>query len=153
MKRFEFQLEKVLELRRYEEREWELRLAEVTGRLIAVEQEIDQWSARRAQTVGVEVGAGDVDMSAWHSREEYVGLIDDRTRTLRRQLAGIGAEREKIRQGYLEASRRRKALSKLKERRSDEYYRDSLRDEVRNLDEIAGSMTARRLATSEDEDV
>lgn len=153
MRRFAFKLEKVLEFRRYDEREWELKLAEVTNRVIAVEQEIAGWALRRSETTGRTVATGTVDMHLLRSREEYVTLIDDRVRQLQSRLVVLEAEREKVRGGYLEASRRRKALSKLKERRSDEYYQEALKDEIRALDDISGSMTSQRRRESEEGNV
>jgi flagellar protein FliJ len=153
VRRFAFQLDKVLELRRYHEQEWELKLAEVTGRVLAVEHELADWANRRQAASGVSVAAGQVDLQFLRSREDYVNLIDDRVRRLQSRLVSLEAEREKVRAGYLEASSARKALSKLRERRSDEYYKESGREEYRNLDEIAGSMSSRRRSESEEENV
>ena len=150
MRRFAFKLEKVLELREYHEREWELRLAEVTSRVIGVENEITELGERRHATQSVAIRPGHVDLGDARNREEYVNLIDDRVRHLRRRLVALEEERSRVRDHYLDASRERKALSKLKERRSEEYYKDSLKEEIRSLDEIAGSMTYRRLRSSED---
>lgn len=153
MRRFAFRLEKVLELRAYREREWELKLADVTGRLLGVEREIEQWAGRRVAAAQRTVEAGPVDMDDMRNRAAYVALVDGRVGALHSRLASLEVERERIRERYLEASRRRKALSRLKERRSDEYYEDSLRDEYRMLDEIAGTSTARRLSGSEADNV
>lgn len=153
MRRFSFQLEKVLEIRRYHEQEWELKLAEVTGRALAVENELADWAQRRSATTRAGEHRGEIDLGYLRSREDYVTLIDDRVRQLQSRLVGLESERARVREGYLEASSGRKALSKLKERRSDEYYKDAKREEHRNLDEIAGSMHTRRRSESEDDDV
>jgi len=153
MRRFSFKLEKVLELRRFAEREWEHRLAEATSRVIEVENEISDWAERRTATSTNHVPAGRVDMGALRSREDYVNLIDDRVYQLQSRLVTLEAERKKVRSGYLEVSQKRKALSKLKERQGDEYYKDALKEETRSLDEIAVSMTAGKLAHAEDEHV
>ena len=153
MRRFSFDLEKVLELRRYTEREWELKLAEVTSRIINVENEISSWAERRQATTSVTVPRGRVNMHTMRSRADYVGLIDDRVRQLQSRLVSLEAEREKVRKRYLEVSRDRKALSKLKERRSEEYYQDAKKEEIRTLDEIASSMRTQRLMESEEGNV
>lgn len=153
MRRFAFKLEKVLELRRFAEREWEHKLAEATSRVIGVENEISEWAERRSATSTNRVPNGRVDMGVLRSREDYVNLIDDRVYRLQSRLVTLEAEREKVRARYLEVSQRRKALSKLKERQGDEYYKDALKEETRSLDEIAVSMTAGKLAHAEDEDV
>jgi flagellar export protein FliJ len=153
MRRFGFSLEKVLELRRYAEREWELKLSEVTSRVIAVEQEILDWGRRRHDTRRYHADAGTIDMSVMKSCEEYVSLIDARVMTLQHRLVALEAEREKVREGYIDASKKRKALTRLKERQADEYYRNALRQEGRVLDEIAGSQVIRRRSEMEEIDV
>jgi flagellar FliJ protein len=153
MRRFGFSLEKVLELRRYAEREWELKLAEVTSRVIAVEQEILEWGRRRHEMRRYHAPTGTIDISVLRSREEYVNRIDARVMMLQHRLVALEAERAKVREGYVEASKKRKALTRLKERQADEYYKEALRDEGRVLDEIAGSQVIRRRSEMEEIDV
>lgn len=153
MRRFHFPLEKVLELRRYAEREWELRLGEVTGRVVAVEQEILDWGRRRHEMRRYHASAGTLDVELLQSREGYVNLIGARVVELQHRLVALETERAKIREGYVEASRKRKALTRLKERQEREYYRGALREEGRVLDEIAGSQVIRRRSEMEEMDV
>lgn len=153
MHRFAFKLEKILELRRHAEREWEIRLGEVTGRIVSAENEIAQWGTRRRSTSRIAVVAGSVDMDLLYSREEYLLLVDQRVRQLQVRVAAMEVEREKVRVGYLDASRKRKALSKLRERREQSYYSLARRQEVHVLDEIGGDQAVRRLHEREDNDV
>jgi flagellar export protein FliJ len=153
MRRFSFKLEKILELRRYAEQEWELKLAEVTGRVVSVEREIESWGRRRHSTSRYHAGPGTIDMTILRSKEEYVSRIDQRVLELQHQLAALETERAKVREGYVQASKKRKALTRLKERQSHEYYRDALRDEGRVLDEIAGSQLIRSRLETEEIDV
>ena len=97
MRRFSFKLEKVLELRRYAEREWELKLAEVTSRVLGVEQEIAEWARRRVDARSLHVGAGTVDMRLMTSCEDYVNRIDERVLELQHRLVALEVEREKVR--------------------------------------------------------
>ena len=153
MRRFAFKLEQVLELRRYVEREWEIKLAQATSRIVEAQREISRWGSQRTSTAAIQTGAGQVDMETLRSREDYLTLIDQRVMELQNRMVTLEKERDSVREGYLEASRKRKALTKLKERREREYYKDALRDEGRTIDEIAGSQTVRRLRESEEADV
>ena len=150
MRRFSFKLEKILELRRYAEREWEQKLAEVTGRVVAAEDELRNWARRRAATRLVQGGPGALDMDLLRSRDDYLSLIDQRVAQLENRLAALEVEREKVRQDYIKVSRKRKALTKLKERRSAEYYSDALREQGRELDEIGSVQAVRRISRMED---
>jgi len=153
VRRFDFRLEKVLELRLYAEREWELKLAEVTGRVVAAEQEISLWGRRRFDTRKYHAAAGTLDVQLLKNREAYVNRIDQRVEELQHRLVALETERSKVREGYLEASRKRKALTRLKERQSEEYYRKALREETRVLDEIGGNQVIRRRLETEEIDV
>ena len=153
MRRFSFKLEKVLELRRYAEREWELKLAEATRRVIDTETRITDWGEKRGDAAAIHAPLGPVDMSTLYSREEYLNRVDQQVAILHRRLALLEEERGEVRDGYLEASSRRKALSKLEERRSEEYYRAALREEGKAIDEIAGTQAVKRILESEETDV
>ena len=153
MRRFGFSLEKVLELRRYTEQQWEIKLGEVTARIVAVEQEMMQWGRRRHDMRRYHAPSGTIDIGVMKSRDEYVNLIDVRVMALQHRLVALESERAKVREGYLEASKNRKALTRLKERQSENYYREALRDEGRVLDEIAGSQVIRRRSEMEETDV
>ena len=153
MRRFAFKLEKVLELRQFAEREWELKLADATRKVIDTETQISDWGAKRGQVSSLRAGVGRVDMALLWSREEYLNRVDQQVALLQHRLVVQEEERSEVRDGYLKASSRRKALSKLKERRSEEYYHDALREETRAIDEIAGTQAVKRIHESEEIDV
>lgn len=157
MRRFSFKLEKVLELRRYAEREWELKLAEVTSRVVVAENDLQRWARQRVSTVMVGGGTGTergtVDMDLLRSRDDYLSLIDQHVAQLQSRIAALEVEREKVRRHYLRVSQKRKALSKLKERRSSEYYSDAAREQNREIDEIGGVQAVRRINRMESADV
>jgi flagellar export protein FliJ len=150
MRRFEFDLEKVLELRRYAEREWELKLAEVTGRVLGAEREIADLRAARESTTAVSVRPGRVDMGSLSGRQEYLALIERRTVELRGRLARLEREREEVRAEYLQASRARKAISQLRDRRAAEHYREARKEEAREYDEIGVTLAVKRIREGRD---
>ena len=49
MRKFQFNLEKILELRKYDEQQWELKLGEATGRCNALHRDIAACKASRKQ--------------------------------------------------------------------------------------------------------
>jgi len=144
MRRFQFRLERFLELRRWKEREWELKLAKALGECLLLQQRIRQ--------IGEEIGASRlaeytegrrVDVEAMARRELYVQrLAMERERAVV-TLEEKRREMEKVRARYLEASKERKVLDKLKERRSEEYYDRQLDEEYRTVDDMNNSAAAR----------
>ncbi len=147
MRRFQFRLERFLELRRWKERQWEIALAKILGECLRLERRIEQ--------IGEEIGASRlvaytegvrIDVEAMARRDHYVlRLAKERERT-REILTVKRMEMEKVRASYLEASKERKVLDKLKERRSDEYYEHQLDEEFKSIDDMSTSaaVNARR---------
>jgi len=144
MKRYKFRLERLLTLRRHTERMWEMRLAEATGACVFLENRIrdlreESFEYASLPSVGIIFSAVDVLARAdFRKRLEYE--IDDAS--LRLETAN--AHREKVNLAYLDASRARKVLDKLKERKAEEYYQDQARREAKILDEVAMSKAAGR---------
>jgi flagellar export protein FliJ len=63
--------------------------------------------------------------------------LQARIETLHAALARQETELEKVRAGYLAASRNRKVLDKLRERQGEAYRKQQGREEGTRLDEIA----------------
>ncbi|WP_455383074.1 flagellar export protein FliJ [Salinispira pacifica] len=147
MKRFHFKLDRLLKIREYHEREWEVKLANASRLCIELEHEIDHLSRERAETVLGSVGPTEespiLDVNDLAARQRYLTFLDHRTGELSETLAVREVEREEVRSKLAEASKARKVLEKLKERRSGEYTRDAARHTAKTLDEIAGSALAR----------
>ena len=142
MRRFRFRLEKLLAIRRYVEREWELRLGRATSAVIATRAGIAEAQDGIARSYGegsaASIGAAmDAGLVIW--AERYRQGMHARIASLEERLAAEVAELEKVRLGYLEASRKRKVLDKLKERQGEEVRRQQNRDEIAVLNEIATS--------------
>jgi len=137
MRRFQFRLERFLDLRRWKEREWELALAKILGECLLLEN--------RIREIGTEIGASRlavftvgarVDIEAMTRRELYVQrLARERERT-QVTLTEKRKEMEKVRARYLEASKERKVLDKLKERRAEEYYDRQRDEEFKTVDDL-----------------
>jgi flagellar FliJ protein len=138
MKRFRFNLEKVLELRRYEERRWELKLGEVTGRCVSINRRIKERTEDRRRIFEQRRLGGSEGFADFRAADRYAERMDQERQRLSRELESCEREREEVRQGFLEASRRRKVIERLKERKEQHYYRQQRKEEQKELDDIAG---------------
>lgn len=119
MKRFEFTLETVLNLRISEEREWENKLAAVTGECAKLRMEISGYGAEKNRCA---VENTFRDINSLLSVARYQALMDKRAAEASRKLSLKEKEREKVLKGFIEASRKRKILDKLKEKQQSEYH-------------------------------
>jgi flagellar FliJ protein len=137
MKRFRFNLQKVLDLRSYRERDAEVelgravtRLMEITSRLKALAEERFRAAAGRfAPSNSVE------DMRSY---ELYLARLDVQKEALLEEAAAAELAVNEKREAYLAASRDRKIIDKLKEKRFGEYRKLSLREEVKAADDASG---------------
>jgi flagellar FliJ protein len=146
MRRFQFRLERFLDLRRWKEREWEIALAKALGECLLLEKRIEAIADEVASSMLSAFVAGvQIDVRGMARRELYLQrLAVERERT-QAALAEGRKELEKVRVKYLDAAKERKVLDKLKERRSDEYYAHQLDEEYKSIDDMNTSSATLRL--------
>jgi len=161
MRRFQFRLERFLELRRWKEREWELKLARALGECVLLENRIreigEQIGSVRlvgfTETIAASGGAPNaasggtarVDVEAMWRRDQFVQRLTAERERAAAMLQVKRREMETVRARYLEVSRDRKVLDKLRERREQEYYDRQLDDEYRAVDDMNTSAAAVRV--------
>ena len=143
MKRFRFRLEELLRIRRYYERTWEIKLAEASGHCVRLEGLLRELEAERLENTSCSVGGLIYDIAELHVRNEYLRRIDSETRTAKSELERRIKERDEINRQYLIASKNRKILEKLEERKAGEYYKIQLKEEGKALDEIGSQLMIR----------
>ena len=137
MKRFRFRLEQLLALRKHQEREWELKLADITGKCLLLENAIRECQGNVLESFDKRrAGEGTLDMVDYVAAEMYMARLRQEIEEHRAELEIRHKEREEIQKGYLEAAKKRKVLDKLKERRADEYYRQAKGEEQKTADEV-----------------
>ena len=148
MRRFRYRLERLLELRRYREREWELKLAGITGRCLRIRSEIQSRHSIKGQThQDWRIPAGPVDINRLFASERYLLRMDQEIKVLGQELVIREEERTEIQGRYLEVSKMRKVLDKLKERRQQEYYQEQKKEELKSADETYLGRASRRKLT------
>jgi flagellar FliJ protein len=140
MKRFRFNLEKVLELRQYREQEAKNDLGRAISILNAIENDIKQNALTRSNAVqerfmGIESGdyAEGLSMLAW---DNYINRLEQEAQRLMEEAAKAELVVEEKRTAYLDASREVKVMEKLKEKRENEYRKEMFAAETRELDDM-----------------
>ncbi len=145
MRRFQFRLERFLELRRWKEREWELALAKKLGECLLPERRIAEIAAEVSASFLSEFRTGSaIDIDSMMRRELYVQrLVRERERT-QETLAQKRTELEEVRAGYREAAKARKVLDKLKDRQAAASHDRQIDEEFKSIDEINTAAATRR---------
>jgi flagellar FliJ protein len=146
VKRFHFDLEKVLELRLYREQETEIELGRAIGALTAIENRIADLARERIKA-GEERFSGGYGAAEIRSYDLYILRLDKTRDLLLEEAAQAELKVEEARKVYLEASRDRKVIDKLKEIKQKEHRKTMLTEEVKMLDDISGGSRARTMVS------
>ncbi len=143
MKRFRFKLQAVLDHRLRIEKAKKQAFAQAVGLVNQKQHQLEQiyglLRQERAALAGKTTGLLDIDELLAHRR--YVGSLELRLSHLHSELHKRQQLLDQRRQALLEASRDRKVLERLKDRRHEEYQLEMRRAEQREQDEIALSRT------------
>ncbi|MEW5813894.1 MAG: flagellar export protein FliJ [Spirochaetota bacterium] len=145
MRRFQFRLERFLEIKRYHEREWELKLAEITGICVNLENEIRNSFEEKARIFINRYDEARGSLSFLFSSELYMRWLDNKIGRLRRKLAEKEKIKEEVHKSYLNASKERKVLERLKERKAADYYKLQSNEENKAVDDINSALFIRQL--------
>jgi flagellar FliJ protein len=149
VKRFRFKLEKPLELRIHREREMKIALGKAVGTLSVIEHNLEALARER-------FNAGEERFSPAYGTADilvhdlYIRRLEETQDRLLQEAAAAELKVEEARDEYLEASRDRKVLDKLKEKRREEYRKTMETEDIKNMDDIAGGLSARKLLGGRD---
>jgi flagellar FliJ protein len=137
-------MQQLLKLKIYREKEWEIKLGELTGRMEEIRRRIEECGSRRRQ--GFAARAASVrDFNALTVADNYVRRMEQQTERLYGDLEILEKEREEIQARYLEASRERRVFDRLREKQEAAFYKEEERAEVMLQDDMNSSAAARRI--------
>ena len=135
MKTFQFKLEKLLELRSYREREAEIALGHAIGELSRIEHEIKCTAEKRLEAAALRFKSGR-SASEIRYTDLYILRLDRSADKLMEDAAKAELKVSEARDIYLEASKEKKILEKLKEKKAKDYKKFVLSEEDKAIDEI-----------------
>jgi flagellar FliJ protein len=143
VKRFAFELEKLLELRTRREREAEIALGRAAAAVNALEGQLRDLARERQAGAAGRFAPGNraADILVY---ERYLRRLDQTREKLLAEAARAELALGEARELFIEASREKKVLEKLRERRLGEYRRQARREEAQILDDVAGGAAARQ---------
>ncbi|GHT77421.1 hypothetical protein FACS1894130_01640 [Spirochaetia bacterium] len=146
MKRFNFTLEKVLSIRSHREQEAKIELGRAMGILADIENRLKGIAAERVEAAGNRFSAANSAADIL-SYELYIKRLDADTERLLKEAAQAELLVNQARDVFIEASRDRKVLDKVKEKQREEYRKLCLAEETKVLDDISGGTAARQLVS------
>ena len=136
MKRFRFALQRILELRERVEEEARIALGRAVGELTLIEQRIASVAEERRRAMGERFAPGN-DFTDIQTYERYLNRLDRTREGLLQDAARAELVAAEKRDAFTEASRERKVLDRLRERRFGEYRKYVRSEEYKETDESA----------------
>ncbi|GAB6089860.1 flagellar export protein FliJ [Spirochaeta dissipatitropha] len=136
MRRFNFRLQHILNMRSHERKEVEHRLGSVTAECNLLDDQLHGLQARRqaAQKRTDPAVARNVLLEL-NSRTGYFAWIDQEFSRIKQKRSSLEQKRLSIVAEYHEALQREKVLDNLRERREREYYFDEARREEKDVED------------------
>jgi flagellar FliJ protein len=144
--RFVFALQKLLEVREWEEKQAEHELAAKTGQCAACEADIRGLLERR-HAVFLRRGGLDLAVLAAHDAFRSKAGVDIERR--QKELARLTVEREDLLKIYLDKRRRRDVLTKLSERQARAHRQAQAKREALDLDDLNTGAFIRKMGAGE----
>ena len=135
MKAFSFGLEKVLNLRKFNEDEAKIELGRAIGVLADLESRLLAVGHERVRAAAAQFASGNTG-AMMQQYMFYIIRLDELKEQLLHEITIAEMKVEEAREAFLEASKDRKVLDKLKEKRQKEYHKVVLTEETKILDDI-----------------
>jgi flagellar FliJ protein len=144
MPKFEFSLDAVLQQREWRERECQRQLAVLLGRMSELEGQLRSLDDAVAASNGdLRDGhlTGRIDLAFLAAHRRFVLASQRRAREVMQRMALLTRQIDEARGLLVEASRARKVVEKLRERRLAEWKAKLLASEQQESDDISSKMT------------
>lgn len=137
MKRFSFSLQKLLDLREFREKESEIQLGKAIASRDAIQLDLEDVARKRHESAASRVG--DASVQDLLAIERYIARLDKKRDSLLENLAAAELVVEQKRAAYMDATKDRQILTKLREKKEASWRKDYLAEEASILDDIANS--------------
>jgi len=145
MKRFKFNLEKILLIRKFKEEECKNALGQAISVLNAIENNIKDTAVKRHKAALARF-TNPGEMLSW---DIYILRLEQEAAELAKKAAQAELVVEEKRETYLEASKDLKAIEKLKEKQISEYRKEMLNAQMNEVDEITSARLISVMANAE----
>jgi flagellar FliJ protein len=135
MKRFKFNLEKIMQLRKFKEEECKIALGQAVSFLNKIENDIKETALKKHNAASLRFSNVD-ETASW---EIYILWLDQQADRLTEQAAQAQIVVEEKRALYLEAQKDLKVIEKLKEKQQKEHKKEMFNYEMNEVDDLTSS--------------
>jgi len=144
MKRFNFRLERLLNIKKYKEEEAKLKYAETLQKKIMLENENKMLKEMIYNSLSNEypsVKPGDtINFNTLNQTEKYITNAQIKIKINNNKKKIIEKELDDLKIKLDKAVKERKIIDQLKSKKYEKYKKDIKKEEIKYIDEIAGQM-------------
>ena len=137
MKKFVFSMEKILDLREYEEKQAQIELGKAIADEEKIRQQLNFVATEKAKMLSMDISGTSINERLVH--ENYLVRLDRQKEVLLEELAAAELIVEEKRAVFAEALKKRKVLSNLKEKQLQQYKKEKQLEEDNIVDDIVTS--------------
>lgn len=137
MKKFVFSMEKILDLREYEEKQAQIELGKAIADAEKIRQQLNFVATEKAKMLSMDISGTSINERLVH--ENYLVRLDRQKEVLLEELAAAELIVDEKRAVFAEALKKRKVLSNLKEKQLQQYKKEKQLEEDNIVDDIVTS--------------
>ena len=141
MKKFVFELEEILNIRRFQQQQAEAELGKALAEEKKVQDRLDDLAARQVYVKNEMKGS--VNFTDIANANQFYSYVRNQSESLLKELAELKLVSEQKREELKKAMQKTDSLEKLKEQQKDEYMADQKKKEVHEIDDIVTSRVNR----------
>lgn len=141
MKKFVFELEEILNIRRFQQQQAEAELGKALAEEKKVQDRLDDLAARQVHVTNEMKGS--VNFTDIANANQFYSYVRNQSESLLKELAELKLVSEQKREELKKAMQKTDSLEKLKEQQKDEYMADQKKKEMHEIDDIVTSRVNR----------
>lgn len=137
MKKFVFKLQKLLEVRQYEQRQAEAELGKANAEVSRIQGELDTIAKNRVSSIKNNGSAQDLYIQSQLSN--YLYMLDKKKEVLLEDLVQAQMISDQKREVVRECLKNTKSLEKLREKQLSEWKKEMIREEENIVDDVVSA--------------
>ena len=137
MKKFVFKLQKLLEVRQYEQRQAEAELGKANAEVSRIQGELDTIAKNRVSSIKNNGSAQDLYIQSQLSN--YLYMLDQKKEVLLEDLVQAQMISDQKREVVRECLKNTKSLEKLQEKQLSEWKKEMIREEENIVDDVVSA--------------
>ncbi len=134
MHKFEFSMQKILDLREFEKKQAEIDLGKAVAEETRIKKQLEDIAQKKAD--GINTADSYRDLRALYNINNYFVFLEQKTKELTQELCEVQIVTEQKREVMREAIKNCKVLENLKESRYKEWKKKSMKIEENEIDDL-----------------